>query len=126
MLILVVNNIKLTNSTNCVIHTCIGEEICNKICLSAIYVYINDDDLVVKDRTRILFSLTYINFSTFLFVTINAGIGLPGIALILSPIISRLKRSVLDFINNPIFNFPATSRQARLPEDNAQLKTFKI
>lgn len=47
-------------------------------------------------------------------------------ASILFPIISRPKRSVLDFINDPIFKCPATSRQARLPEDNAQLKTFKI
>jgi len=48
----------ITNCINCVIHTCIGEDICNKISRSAIYVYINDDDLDVKDRTRILFSLT--------------------------------------------------------------------
>lgn len=52
----------------------------------------------------------------------NAGNGLPGTASIVSPIISRLKRSLLDFINDPIFNFPAILRQARLPEDNAQLK----
>lgn len=52
----------------------------------------------------------------------NAGIGLPGTALILSPFISTLKRSLLAFVNNAIFNLPSISKQARFPEANAHLK----
>lgn len=59
-------------------------------------------------------------------MTTNAGIGLPGIALISSPSISTLIRSLLALIKDAIFNFLAISKQAKWPEESAQLKILKM
>lgn len=52
----------------------------------------------------------------------NAGIGLPKTALISSPSISTLKLSFLAFVKDIIFSFLVTSKQAKFPEESAQLE----